>query len=106
MAILVSAKSWQKATVRKARLSPDRLSPEEVSNVRRALDFLRSQQGGTEKLATALGVRPKTLAMMFTKTGKPSAGLALRTARLAGQPVEAILAGEWPREGACPHCGR
>jgi hypothetical protein len=30
----------------------------------------------------------------------------LRASRLAGVPMETILAGEWPQEGACPHCGR
>lgn len=31
---------------------------------------------------------------------------AERAARLAGVPVEDVLAGRWPVEGACPHCGR
>jgi hypothetical protein len=107
MAVLVAPKTWRREPKgARARLSPDRLSTEESANVRKALLFLRTRHGGTEKLADALGVRSKMLAAMLSKAGKPGAGLALRAARAAGVPPEMILLGTWPREGSCPHCGR
>jgi hypothetical protein len=36
---------------------------------------------------------------------KVSARLALRMARFAGIPVEDMMAGKYPPEGTCPHCG-
>jgi ParB-like chromosome segregation protein Spo0J len=106
MPILTEARSWRREPKARARLVPDRLKPEEIANVRRALLFLRARHGGTEKLAEALGVGPKTLATMLSKNGKPGAGLALRAARLAAALVEDVLRGAYPIAGSCPHCGR
>jgi hypothetical protein len=106
MAVLVAPKTWRREPKSPARLSPDRLSPEESANVRRALLFLRTRHGGGPKLAGALGVGLDALHRAYWPKGKPGAGLALRAARLAGEPVESLLRGEWPKPEACPHCGR
>lgn len=105
MGILATTKTWRKPNIARARLASDRLSPEEAANVRRALLFLRTRHGGGPKLAEAMGVGLFALQRAYWPKGKPGAGLALRAAKLAGVPVEAILSGAWPG-GACPHCGR
>jgi hypothetical protein len=105
MAVLTEARSWRREPKARARLAPDRLSPPESANVRRALLFLRARHGGAAKLAEALGVGRKALEMMCGKTGRPGAGLALRAARLGGVEVEDVLGGRWPVPGSCPHCG-
>lgn len=105
MTILATKKSWRKSGEPRGDLAPD-LTTEEYAAVRRALVFLRARHGDMPKLAAALRVRPSLLARAFGKAGKPSAGLALRVARLAGTSVESVLGGTWPPEGACPHCGR
>jgi hypothetical protein len=90
-----------------ARPRPDAdLTDEECACVRRALRFLRTRLGGTKALAAALGMTPGALAVAMTRNRRPSAALALRTARLAKASIDAVLRGEWPPEGACPHCGR
>jgi hypothetical protein len=106
MTILVTTKSWRKPTVARARLGPDRLSPEEAANVRKALFYLRARQGGSLQLAEALGVSLSAVGRALLAKGQPSAGLALRAAKLAKQPIDALLSGAFPSEGACPHCGR
>ena len=89
----------------KTRHSSD-LTPEEQANAKRALRVLRVRLGGTKKLAEALSANLATLGEALSKRGTPSAGLALRAARLAKVSVEAVLDGSWPVDGACPHCGR
>ncbi len=106
MTILTTTKSWRKSNLARARLASDRLSPEEAANVRRALLFLRTRHGGGPKLAEALGVGLFALQRAYWPKGTPGAGLAIRAAKLARAPVEALLSGEWPKEGACPYGGR
>ncbi len=78
------------------------LTAEEQRHVKAALRFLRIQHGGWAALAKALRYRMKSL-----NDGRPaSARLVLRLARVAGAPVDDVLAGRWPPPGACPHCGR
>ena len=82
------------------------LTPEEQANVRRALVVLRQRLGSAVALAAALKVNPHTLHWYRQRRGRPTAGVAVRTARLAGVSVEDMLSGKWPVAGACPHCGR
>src|SRR5262249_24101805 len=84
----------------------DALTPEEQANTKKALRFLRSRHGGAPKLAKALGVLQSLIEKAVRTRKPPSLGLAFRAARLAGVPLEELLAGRWPPEGACPHCGR
>ena len=105
MTVLTTTKTWRlPATLAKAR-TPD-LTEAERASVRRALLFLRTQLGSIAKLATALGLTFATTSRLCGSKGKPSGGVAIRVARLAKAPVDAVLANEWPPEGACPHCGR
>jgi len=82
------------------------LTVDETAAVRRAFAWMRVRLGGYSALSVALGCHSGTLANLGSRRGKPGLMLALRLARLAEVPIEAILAGEWPNEGACPHCGR
>jgi uncharacterized 2Fe-2S/4Fe-4S cluster protein (DUF4445 family) len=56
-------------------------------------------------LATAMGVRPKTLYQASGKRQGPSAILAIRLAAAAGVTVEAVLGGKLADAGRCPTCG-
>jgi hypothetical protein len=104
--ILREAKVWAKdRPADKPRASSD-LTPEEMSRVRICLRFLVCRFGTIAKLANAMGANAWTVRYAMSKRGHPSAGIALRAARAAGVPLEDVLAGRWPVEGACPHCGR
>lgn len=81
------------------------LTAQEQSNVRAALRFLRTRSGGYVPLSKAIGMQEKTMQPMARRV-PPSAGLAVRLARLAGVPVDDVLCGRYPAPGTCPHCGR
>lgn len=84
----------------------DALTPEQRANVRKALDILRTSYADWKRLAQAMGVNRKTLHRELKSPSKPSAGLALRAAQLAGVPVEDILGGAYAKAWVCPTCGR
>ena len=77
---------------------------QEQEHIRRALRFLRIRSGGWGPLAKALRLTASTINHMAGRE-KVSARLALRLARFAGIPVEDMMAGKYPPEGTCPHCG-
>jgi hypothetical protein len=106
MAILRGPKTWTRPRPATETRRASDLTPEEQANVRRALAVLRRRLGTYKALGEALRVNLRTLRWYGEQKGKPSAGVALRAARLAGVAVEELLAGRWPVEGACPHCGR
>jgi transcriptional regulator with XRE-family HTH domain len=106
MAILRSRVAWTKPRPQNETRRSSDLTPVEQANVKRALRVLSARLGSLAALATALRVNPHTLRWYWQKRGKPTAGVALRAARLAAVPLEELLAGRWPVEGACPHCGR
>ena len=76
------------------------MTPEEQTNVRAALRFLRARFGGWLVLARTLGVSKST-----AKRPNPGPVLAFRVARLAGVGVDAVLSGAFPAPGTCPNCG-
>jgi hypothetical protein len=104
--VLSEPKRWARPRdPAKPRHSSD-LTPDEQANARLALRVLRLRYGSIAALAEALSAKHKTLSEALSRRGRPSAGLALRAARLAGVPTEDVLAGRWPVAGSCPHCGR
>jgi len=104
--ILSEPKRWSRPRdPSKTRRSSD-LTPEEQTNAKVALRVLRLRYGTTAKLAEALSVTFGTMTWTLSVRGKPSAGIALRAARLVGVPMEDFLSGAWPKAGSCPHCGR
>jgi hypothetical protein len=92
--------------VRHAACHPSPLTPLEIANAKTAIRFVAVKLGGSAKLAAALEVTRASIDAARLTRGRPSAGLALRVARLAGVPLEDVLSGAWPKPGSCPHCGR
>ncbi len=80
------------------------LTAQEQRNVRAALRFLRVREGGLDRLAKLIRGKKDTLVRMGGRR-PPSAGLAVRLARLAGVPVDDVLCGRFPPPNSCPHCG-
>ena len=104
--VLTAPITWNKLRPSdKVRRSSD-LTPEEMAYAKVALRVLRLRVGTIRQLATELSANPKTLAAALSKKGKPTAGLMLRAARIAGVPLEEILSGAWPKPNSCPRCGR
>ena len=81
------------------------LTAEEISHLRTAMRFLRVRCGSWASLAKAIRGSGITLQTMVHRK-PPSAGVAIRLARIAGVPVDDLLTGRFPPPGACPHCGR
>ena len=106
MAILCGPKTWTRPRPATETRRASDLTPEEQANVKRAFLVLRQRLGSQAALAGALKVNLHTLHWYGQRRGRPTAGVALRAARLAKVAVEELLAGRWPIEGACPHCGR
>ena len=107
MAILRERKVWTRPRPKRETTPADELTPEQEANLRIALAFMRRRCGSWERLAKALGMKHYTLwQAAVRKRRRPTAGLALRVARLAGAPVEDVLSGAWPANGTCPMCGR
>jgi hypothetical protein len=81
------------------------LDLKEQKHVRIALRYLKRRAGGWAPLGKALGFQPDTLEKVVNARGRNvSASMALRVARVAGVPVDELLAGRYI-PGACPCCG-
>ena len=106
MTVLTTTKTWRRSASQTARRYTPDLTPIEIANVKRAITTLRKRHGGYAPLVALMGMKIHTIWNVMSKRCKPSVGLALRAARLANVPLEEILAGRWPVDGACPHCGR
>ena len=80
------------------------LTEAEQNNVRAALQYLRTRCGGWMGLAPVLGYQRKTLSeIAHGTTVTPT--LAFRIARFSHVTVEDLIAGRFPPEGTCVHCG-
>ena len=82
------------------------LSLQEQRNVMAALRFLRVRTGGWKPLAKALGFSASTMINVKKGVNHVSASMAFRVARLTAVGFDDLVAGKYPPEGACPHCGR
>ena len=103
MGILREPKVWRKTRGPRETAPPDELTPIEEARVRAGVIFLFRRFGGWAALARAMGVKRKTLWQAARRRRRrPTAGLALRAARVAHVRVESILAGRWPTPGADP----
>ena len=105
MTVLSKRETWGKLRPQNETRRSSDLTPEEQKNVRAAIRFLRTRMGGNAKLAAALRANRASVDRGCLPNSRPSAGLALRVARVAGVPLEDVLQGAWPPAGACPHCG-
>lgn len=77
---------------------------QQEEHIRRALRFMAIRSGGWGPLAKALRLTDGTLIHAAGRQ-KVSARVALRLAQFAGVSVEDMMAGKYPPEGTCPHCG-
>jgi hypothetical protein len=102
--ILRERVSWTRPIFQKETYRASILTPEEQANVKAALRFLAKRIGSLTKLAQAMKVNLRTLQTALGRQ-RPTVGVALRAARVAGVALEDILAGRWPPAGLCPYCG-
>jgi hypothetical protein len=103
MAVLSHPIAWRREA--KRDVDPD-LSPQERENVRKAVRYLARRFGSYGKLADAMCVKETRIKYSLSGAGTVSVSVALRAAKVAKVPLEAVLAGAWPKPTSCPHCGR
>ena len=102
MPVLREKTSWSRP--RKTRSSE--LTLDEQAHAKAAVKFLRERFGSYLAMAKATGLSFALVKHTVKPKARVSAGVALRIARVAGAPLEAILSGAWPTPGLCPRCGR
>ena len=106
MTVLRERQTWTKDWKGRASRYTDGLTPEEQACIKMSLAVLRIRYGTLRKLSVAMRITYKTLVRACNKNGKPTAGIAVRAARLAGVPIDDVLSGNFPKPGSCPMCGR
>lgn len=82
-----------------------KLTPDEQDSVRAVFRLLRQRFGTWESLAKALGMCKRTLTKVMYRDKNVTTDMAFRVSRLVKAPLEDVIAGKWPAEGACPFCG-
>jgi hypothetical protein len=82
------------------------LTPQEQTNVRTALKFLRTKLGTWGLVAKVLRFGESTMGNVAQGRRHASPTLAFRVARFAKVPVDDVLMGKFPSPGTCPHCGQ
>ncbi len=70
-----------------------------------AVKVLCIRLGTLANVAKAMRAHPKTVQRAVSGRSQPSAGMAIKAAKLAGVPVDDVLSGKFPAEGSCPYCG-
>ena len=78
----------------RTRSSALRLSPEEAHHVKVAIHKIARARGGYIALAVKIGIPASTLYHAARPGSRPSPGLAIRLAAIAGVPVEVLLGGK------------
>lgn len=106
MTILRTRETWRRPYAPRVIESSNRLPPDQQENVRAAMHAMRLRCHGWDALAVAMRVSAKTLRNMSARRGRPTAGMAIRIARLAGVSAGDVLSGVFRRPGACLACGR
>lgn len=102
MAVLLTKQVWRRPRAPRGPGATDevnRLTPTEQANVLAALRVLRVQHGTVANLAKAMGLSWNAVQKVYCGLRKPSAGMALRVARVAGAPVESVLGGTLEKKG-------
>jgi AraC-like DNA-binding protein len=106
MRILTERETWRREPPKTPKRTVAAFDGSQRDNLRRAARFLVRRFGNIAALAAAMGVSYSTLSHVFMRRRAVSATTALRIARLAHAALDDVLSGRWPREGACPCCGR
>src|SRR5437773_10255585 len=78
----------------RSRCSTLRLTTEEAHAVRVAIRKVAAARGGYVALAVKIGIPTSTLYHAVRPGSRPSPGLAIRLASVAGVPVEVLLGGK------------
>ena len=94
---------WQKE-VRRSR--SDYLTTDEQESVRAVLRCLRDRAASMVALARELGLPYQSTRHLFVSRRPISVETALRVARVAELPVEAVVGARWAKTVRCPLCGR
>ena len=81
------------------------LKPEEQSNVRRAVRYLRAHLGTWIAVARAAHIKRATV-RKIRDGGRVRPYVARNVSAVAGVSISDLLAGKWPPSEACAHCGR
>ena len=105
MAVLAERRVWRREP-RRVVSRVDALEPEQQKNVRGALRALYFRYGTWLALGRAMGVGKNQLRLVMGKRRAPTAGLALRAAKVAGMCVEDVLSGKLSEPERCPMCGK
>jgi transcriptional regulator with XRE-family HTH domain len=106
MAILLERKVWKRERQATSTERLNRLTTDDGENVLAALRVLRARRGSWALVAKAMGVTKRQLSAYRTGELQPSAGLAVRVARLAGVSVDEVLSGAFAAPRKCPECGQ
>jgi len=78
----------------RTRSSALRLTPDEAHAVKVAIHKIAKARGGYIALAVKIGIPTSTLYHAARPGSRPSPGLAIRLAAVAGVPVEVLLGGK------------
>jgi hypothetical protein len=96
---------WQRTPHPNSRSELNRLSPEEDTRVRSALDVARIRFGNWKGLAAALKTNKRTITRLLRRERRITPAYAMRLARVLGVALGDILTGKFPQPGECPLCG-
>lgn len=105
MAILTERKTWTKPRAPTYRRRSTDLTYEEQAHLVAALRVLARMHGSITKMEAAVGVTKGIARKAINGTCRPTAGLAVRVARVVGTSVGELLVGAWPAAGCCRRCG-
>lgn len=106
MAVLAERKVWRREREAKSTARLNRLASNEEENVLAALRLLRARRGSWALVARAMGVTKRQLSAYRNGELRPSAGLAVRVARIASVSVDDVLSGEFATPQRCAACGQ
>jgi len=107
MAVLTERRVWRRELKPAPPTSPaNRLTAEQQRNVMAALRVLYVRYGNWRAVGKAMGLSNPVIARIGKGTDKPSAGIALRAAALAGVSGEDVLSGTFGKPECCPMCGK
>jgi hypothetical protein len=104
MAILTEKQAWRRRTPEPGRRRKRTLTPNEQTNVLRAIEWLRVKYRSPRALADAIGMTVEALQKATSPGRPPTRRLAMLAAYAGDVEAERVLAGAWPGE-ECPWCG-
>jgi hypothetical protein len=83
----------------------DRLTREQEDNVRAGLRVLHARCDNWATVSAVTGIALRSIKRALAGTRRPTAGWVLRVAGPLMVGTDDVLAGRFPKPGACPMCG-